>query len=369
MRARLSVILFPLLLLTAVAQAKEVFLPVSGTANNVFFSDARIFNPNDREITIQAFYLPRGNNSNAAEQAVSFTVPSRQMKISDDIVKNLLQRSDVGGIRFVSPDDFVVTQRVYALTTANCGTSPLNPCTLGQFVQGLDLSAATRKGVLLQLKSGEKFRTNVGALNPNAVPATVTWRLYDKNNALVSTGSPVVMPPYATIGPTSISTTFFFNPGTADITDAWVSFDSDQPIFAYGSVVDNGSSDQTYVPASADSGTTPAPPPPPAVKDVGVSAINWQFNVEGASDLAVGDQVRFTIRADSGIHGFRLFSPSGDVLIDLAQVDGVSAVRTITLSGTGTYQYICTRSLCGAGHADMTGSFDVSGAGPTGERY
>lgn len=367
MRARLSVMFFPLLLWTAAAAAKEVFLPVSGTANNVFFSDARIFNPNGREITIQAFYLPRGNNSNAAEQAVSFTVPSRHMRISDDIVKNLLQRSDVGAIRFVSPDDFVVTQRVYALTTSNCGTSPLNPCTLGQFVQGLDLSAATKKGVLLQLKSGQKFRTNVGALNPNAVPATVTWRLYDRNNALVSTGSPIVMPPYATIGPTSISTTFFFNPGTADLSDAWVSFDSDQPIFAYGSVVDNGSSDQTYVPASADSGTTP--PPPPAVKEVGVSAINWQFNVTGATGLAVGDQVRFTIRADSGIHGFRLFSPSGDVLIDLPQVDGVSDVRTITLSSTGTYQYICTRSLCGAGHDDMNGSFSVGAAGVTGGKY
>lgn len=358
MRRRAAVVLFLLIFTTGVF-AKEVFLPVSGTANNVFFSDARIFNPNDREITVQAYYLPRGNNSNAGEQPISFTVPKRQMKISDDIVKNLLLRADVGGIRFVSPDDFVVTQRVYALSTVNCGTGPLNPCTLGQFVQGLDLSAAVKKGVILQLKAGEKFRTNVGALNPNPVPATVTWRLYDKDNKLVSTGAPIVMPPYATIGPTSITTTFFFNPGTADITDAWVSFDSDQPIFAYGSVVDNGSSDQTYIPASGDSGVTPPVEPEPQVKTVNINAINWDFIVTGATGLKAGDRVNFVIRAESGIHGIRLFSPSSDILIDLATVDGVTTERTITLPVAGSYQYICTRTLCGAGHEDMNGAFSV----------
>lgn len=358
MLRRAAVVLF-LLIFTTGAFAKEVFLPVSGTANNVFFSDARIFNPNDKEITVQAYYLPRGNNSNAGEQPISFTVPKRQMKISDDIVKNLLLRADVGGIRFVSPDDFVVTQRVYALSTVNCA-GPLNPCTLGQFVQGLDLSAAVKKGVILQLKAGEKFRTNVGALNPNPVPATVTWRLYDKDNKLVSAGAPVVMPPYATIGPTSITTTFFFNPGTADITDAWVSFDSDQPIFAYGSVVDNGSSDQTYIAASGDSGVTPPVEPEPQVKTVEVNAINWQFILNGTAGLKAGEQVKFVIRAESGIHGFRLFSPSTNILIDLAVVDGVSTERTITLPEGGSYQYVCTRALCGAGHEDMNGAFSVA---------
>ena len=368
MRGRLAVVLFSLMF-TGSLFAKEVFLPVSGTANNVFFSDARIFNPTDHEITIQAYYLPRGNNSNAGEQPISFTVPSRQMKISDDIVKNLLLRADVGGIRFVSADDFVVTQRVYALTNSNCGTSPLNPCTLGQFVQGLDLTAAVRKGVILQLKAGEKFRTNVGALNPNAVSATVTWRLYDKNNGLVSTGTPVVMPPYATIGPTSITSTFFFNPGTADLTDAWVGFDSDQPIFAYGSVVDNGSSDQTYVPASGDSGTTAPPPPPPPAKTVTISAVNWQFGVSGTIGLKEGDEVEFVIRAADGIHGFRLFSPGGAVLIDIPQVDGNTEERTIVLSSPGTYQYLCTRTLCGAGHNDMFGEFIVGEASDPRDDY
>ncbi len=360
MKLRAAIVLFSLIVSGAGVYGKEIFLAVSGTANNVFFSDARIFNPNDRVITIQAFYLPRGNTSNSTEQAVSLTVSPRQMKVFDDIVKNALSRGDVGGIRFVSDDDFVVTQRVYALTTVNCGTSPINPCTLGQFVQGLNLTDALRKGVILQLKSGTKFRTNVGALNPNPVPATVTWRLYDKNSVLVSTGAPIVMPPYATIGPTGLTSAFFFSPGTADLEDAWVSFDSDQPIFAYGSVVDNASNDQTYVPASADSGTTP---PLSQQKTVTISAVNWAFNLTGATGLNQGDSVKFLISAAEGTHGIRIFSPSGQTLIDVTPLGAGVVERVITLSDPGTYAFVCTRSSCGQGHGTMNGDFVVGTSG------
>ena len=62
---------------------------------------------------MQAYYLPRGNGSNAGEQPLTFTVPARQVRIYDDIVTTLLHRGDVGGIRFVSNDDFVgVVERV-----------------------------------------------------------------------------------------------------------------------------------------------------------------------------------------------------------------------------------------------------------------
>lgn len=353
MGVRLTVVLLSLAL-TSSLFAKEVFLAVSGTANNVFFSDARIFNPADKEITIQAYYLPRGNGSNADAQPVSFTVGSRQVRFADDIVKNILQRGDVGGIRFVSPDDFVVTQRVYALTTANCGANSINPCTLGQFVQGLDVSAAIAKGVILQLKSNDKFRTNVGALNPNAVPATVTWRLYDKNNALVSTGTPIVMPPYATIGPTGLTSSFFFNAGTADLSDAWVSFTSDQPIFAYGSVVDNASSDQTYVPASADSGT-PAPPQP-QVKTVTITATSGEFILSGPP-LSRGDQVSFV--ATGAGHGIRLFDPDGNIILTLDPLSNTPTERTITLEKSGNFPYVCTRPTCSPEHSAMFGELAV----------
>ena len=56
---------------------------------------------------------------------------------------------------------------------------------------------------------------------------------------------------------------------TADLSDTWVTFSSDQPLLAYGSVIDNLNSAGTYVAAASDSGGTaysaPAPPAPTAL--------------------------------------------------------------------------------------------------------
>jgi plastocyanin len=346
--------------------AGEVFLPVSGTVNGVFFSDARIFNPTDHEVTIQAYYLPRGNGSNAGEQAVTFTVPSRQVKIYDDIVAALLHRGDVGGIRFVAADDFVVTQRIYALTSANCGASPINPCTLGQFVQGRERTSASNNGVILQLKQNANFRTNVGAVNPNGVAAHVTWRLYDRSSALVATSAaPMEMPPYAVIGPTGIASTVFYDaPATADLSDAWVSFSSDQPILAYGSVVDNGSTDQTFIPSTADSGV-----PGSGAKTVTISAKTWEFTATPSGTLTKGDTVRFILSSTQDTHGFALYDPEGNELIS---VDAMSAgappiERSVVLAANGTYYYFCTFFACGGsylGHTGMGGELPVAEPAP-----
>jgi hypothetical protein len=359
MRMRLAVCVLSMWWCGSTAFALEVFLPASGTANGVFFSDARIFNPSDREIAVQAYYLPRGNHSNAGEQPVSFTVPPRQMKIYDDVVATLLQRTDVGGIRFVSADEFVVTQRVYALTSSNCGASSINPCTLGQFVPGRELATAMTRGVILQLESSPKFRTNLGAVNPNAVAAHVTWRLYDRHNVLVaSSANPMEMPPYAVIGPTIITSPSFFDvPATADLSDAWVSFVSDQPIFAYGSVVDNGSSDQTYVASIRDAGVDGS-----ETKGITVEARTWEFTQKIGGPLKEGDRVRISVSSMEDTHGFALYDPDGNLLFEVSGLDaGAPPVeRTIDLTRDGTYFYVCTVFACGGsymGHSSMYNEF------------
>src|SRR5207247_7321204 len=107
------------------------------------------------------------------------------------------------------------------------------------------------------------FRTNLGAVNPNAVAANVTWRLFDKNNAQVGGPKTQVMPPFAVIAPTSVLSFADNPPSSADLTDAWVSFESDQPLFAYASIVDNSpSADGTLIPAYEDTGVAPQQPPP-----------------------------------------------------------------------------------------------------------
>lgn len=345
-----------LLLVTTVGLAKDVYLSVGGSVG-VFRTDLRIFNPSQtKDISVQAYLLKTGNADNSAVAAKTITVGKRQMVVYDDVVTSLFNDGGLAAIRLKSDDEFVATQRIYA--QASNGT-------LGQFVPGLDVTGGAKKnGVLIQLKSNGSFRTNIGAVNPNAAAANVTWRLYDRNNNLVATGSPIVMPPYAVIGPTNMASTFFFNPGNADLSDSWVSYTSDQPIFAYASVVDNGTTDPTFITMSED--TSPPATPTPTAKVFSVELRSGSITLTpAASGLRAGDTVTFRIRAIDVTHGFQLSTPAGEAVVAAASYSPSAGTieRTFTLQVQGTYTYFCTIPTCSSGHDGMIGTFDVETPG------
>lgn len=347
MRVRIGLALL-LSLVASTAFAKDVYLSIGGEVGN-FFTDARIFNPSfDKDIVVSARYL-QNNQDNSGVAPVTINVPRRTMLVLDNVVSFVFHSGGIGAIRLTSDDDFVATQRIYARVETNK--------TLGQFVPGLDLTTALKKGVLIQLKQNTTtdsgtFRTNLGGVNPNAVVANVTLKLYDKNNAVVETKT-FAFQPFGVLTPQRVD--LFFG-GTHDLSDAWVSYDSDQPVFLYGSIVDNGSTDPTFIPASADSGT--APPPPP-VRTVTIVASDFKFTTGGASGLAAGDQVKFVLTASEGEHGLQLVSPAGVKLIDIAHLSTSPTERTITLPQAGTYFFFCTFTECGTGHTNMNSEFTV----------
>jgi len=252
--------------------ANEIVIPIAGSVG-VFRSDLRIFNPSQtKDLQVLAWYLPTGNVSNIGAQPFNFIVPKRHMASYNDVVSSLFHATGLGGILLASTEEFVATQRIYATSTTAC-SSAVNPCTLGQFIIGVDSESAQKNGVLVQLSSPSTStpasRTNIGALNTTNSTANVTWRVYDSANTLVGTAKTIPMPPYAVIGPADIRTFGTSIPPTADLSDAWVSFTSDQPILAYASVVDNGSTDQTYIPAAVDTDPLPPTTPPPGLNLTG----------------------------------------------------------------------------------------------------
>lgn len=374
MRLRL-VWLAVVLSIVPAAFAKDVYLSIGGSVG-VFRTDARIFNPSQtKDIQIQAYYLPVGNVDNSAVQPTTITVPKRSQVVYDDVVTSLFHSSGLGAIRLTSADDFVATQRIYAGVTNNASSTPcsnsVNPCTLGQFLSGVEVSNAKKNGVLIQIKSNANFRTNVGLVNPNGTAANVSWKLYDKNNALISgalTGLPSPVAPFGVIAPSNIATQ------GVDLSDAWIGYTSDQPIVAYASVVDNGSTDQTYIPAENDSDPPTASTPTAKVINVTLSSFQIAFSPQ-PTGLRVGDQVTFKVSANvAGLHGFRLTVPDGSA--DLVQDRGpYPAGQTFTYNVTipmeGTYFYTCTNPTCGTpGHESMAGTFDVGqGTDTGGPRY
>ena len=340
---RLSKALFlGLLLFATPVFAIDRWILISGTVSN-FHTDARLFNPAfDKNITVTAtFYATDGS----AAQTATVTVPRRQMKILDDVTSQLFSTSKLGAILFTSGDSFEASSRIYALTPAG---------TLGQFGPGTPPTLAKTKGALLQLKStGSSFHTNIGVVNPNGATANVTWTLYDKNSAIVSSKSTPIGP-LATLAPTNLAGGFFFDPKSADLSDAWVSFSSDQPILAYASVIDNGTQDQTFIPAVDDAGV--APVTPPATKEFDVTLQNFQIAISpDPSTLKVGDTAVFHIRLINGSHVFQMMGPTGSVVVP----NTAAGDRTFTLTAIGTYTYFCNNSLCGSGHGNMIGDFTV----------
>jgi hypothetical protein len=338
-----------------------VFLSIAGTVGN-FRTDARIFNPSaSKDITIQAYFLPVGLVNNSGVQPVNITIPKRSMKVLDDIVAGVFNASGIGAIRLSCPDDFVATSRIYAQTAQG---------TLGQFVQGLEASSGVKNGVLIQMKSNTAFRTNIGASNPNNVTANVTWYLYDKNNALIGTGKTEAMPPYGVLGPTNV-TGYFAT--TADLSDAWVAYISDQPIFAYVSVLDSVTTDPTYIPALLDSGSSPpAPTGGTPTRIFTVTEKNFQIDISPVpDDLAVGDVVQFNITTRDATHGFSLVGPGNQVLIEsiLLPPNQPAVSKTFTVQKKGTHVYFCTNTVCGEGHGSMSGTFDVGESTHIGPGY
>src|ERR1051325_4067246 len=173
--------------LAALGFSKDVFLSIGGTVGNggvgSFRTDLRIFNPSStKDIQIQAYFLPTGGGDNSGAQPKTTTVHPRQMAVYDDAITTLFSDTRLGGIRLSSADDFVATQKIYSVAANG---------TLGQFLPGIDSATAKKNGLLLQIKANGSngqagtFRTNIGILNPNNATANTTWRLYDKNNALV----------------------------------------------------------------------------------------------------------------------------------------------------------------------------------------
>lgn len=336
--------------LAATAFSKDVFLSIGGSVG-AFRTDMRLFNPSTtKDIQIQAYLLPIGGGDNSGVQPKTITVPKRQQMVFDDVVSSLFQSSGLAAIRLSSTDDFVATQRIYAGTSTG---------TLGQFVGGVDSASAKKNGVLIQLKSGAAFRTNIGMVNPNAAAATTTWRLYDKNNAVIGVPKAVTLPPYAVISPQEMRG-YLGAPAGADLSDAWVSYTSDQPIVAYASVVDNGTTDPTYIPASEDTGATTTTPPAPTNKVLNVVAHNFQITVTGADSLVVGDTVTVHVQILDGPHGFALVDPSLNNAIPAhdATPPGTTFEETFVVTKTGTYSYFCTNSACGA-HTGMFGTFTI----------
>jgi hypothetical protein len=95
--------------------------------------------------------------------------------------------------------------------------------------------------------------------HPQRVAATVIPRLYAANGTFLKEGPPVNVPAMSMVQ-IAFAPMFLTTP---NLGDGFATFESDQPVFTYASIVDNQSSDQYFVPGVDDKeGVTPLPSSP-----------------------------------------------------------------------------------------------------------
>ena len=347
------------LLLAATVSAKNMYIPISANApganNTLFRTDVRIYNPNDRQIAVTLHFLPRGaDGSNISGRR--FDIPARQMMVLNNVIEAIggFPPPITGAIRFDSDDtgtsgpDFHATSRTYTDSP-----NPAAPGTFGQFIPALEANQAKRRVVVLQLANSSNlaagFRSNVGAMNPNREAAMVTPTLFAANGTTIKTGAAFTVPAMSVIQQ-SLSDMFATNP--LDFADGFVVFDSSVPIFGYGSVVDNRSSDQIFVLGAEATGETNTPAPTEKSIDVGPGLVFSPANVT----IKAGDTVKWEFRGGVPHSTTSDLTAGPEVWDSGVRTDGAFSR---TFHTPGSYKYHCTvHSFPGAN--GMNGTITVT---------
>ena len=126
---------------------------------------------------------------------------------------------------------------------------------------------------------------------------------------------------------------------------------ADQAVFAYGSVVDNGTTDPTFIPASEDTGVATQTQPPSAktvIVGPGFSFTPAELNI------SVGDTVTWQFKST---HTTTSDSSSSEAWDSGTKGDG--ATFTHTFDTAGTFAYHCALHSVSGG-TGMNGTINVN---------
>lgn len=247
----------------ATAASADVVIPSSvfrrGAGGAEFRSDVRVFNPTAAPVNYTPVLYDQvtGQTFTAALQ----TIPGRTQQSFDNIVGSLFGRTldngSFGPIRFQTSGTILVSSSVNNYNA--CGNGSVS----GQWLPGLDATAALKTGTLVQLASSVDlaagYRTNVVFTNPGPADANVRAKVRRGDGTLLSDATIPTLGPdgFTQIG--NWGSPFSGVAGTND-TNLWLEFTSDQPVISFASVINNASGDPFAIVMTAEPNvSSPAP--------------------------------------------------------------------------------------------------------------
>jgi plastocyanin len=346
--------------LAAAGDSSRITLPAAASivGGAPFFSDVRVFNTSyTSTIAVTATYRCfLGSCPTHAPQLDFMLAPRESKAFNDMIAAAFLAPNSAGGVEFGvdsggTVDDIAVTSRLYS-------TAPT--ATVGMFIPGAASSAAHPLTFLEQIANsgpGAGFRTNVGAFNAGDTGVTATFSVFNGGVLLGSQDRQI--PPHSGVQINSIFSAI--NQASVATDNAVVVVKASGDLFTYAAVIDNNTSDPSFVAGAEDKPAPPGFPPPPtatpvpaptptpaartAIVSVGQGGMNFVDQNSGSSTttIQVGDTVRWNWAG--GFHSTTSGTCSGSNCHPDGQWDsGAGSGMTFNFRFTqaGTYDYFCT---------------------------
>ncbi|MGZ8854282.1 MAG: hypothetical protein ACXW2X_12880, partial [Thermoanaerobaculia bacterium] len=203
-------------------------------------TDLRIYNAGSASQTADLAFYPENNG---LPFFATLQIEPGQVKVVDNVLQSLFFTHDTGGavqITTASDTELVVTGRTFNQTSEG---------TLGQFIRGVtaaDGITQTGKALnILQVEDSVRFRTNVGVSEMTGKPATVEISLVLPDSKV----TPTISVPLAANEFRQFSVSQF---GLGNVYNARLSVKvvgGDGTVTAYGSVIDQITTDPTFVAA------------------------------------------------------------------------------------------------------------------------
>ena len=208
---------------------------LAGQAGSQFYSDVGVLNRSSSTASIELRYYRSGSVYTKSD-----TVGGNDQRIFVDVVTQIGQ-SDKGALEVRSNQPLTVTSRTY--------NKKPDGSTFGQFYDGYTVDQGLSSGqsaVVPQLTENAAYRANIGLLNMGTSSASALITLYDGSGSQIAAYTVSLAPgeskqenqPFKTkAGQTSMSAGY-----------ALVSVTSGSGVLAFGSVLDNVTSDPTTMP-------------------------------------------------------------------------------------------------------------------------
>jgi PKD repeat protein len=221
-------------------QGSELTIPAVGRApgagGTFWRSDVTFFNPGLTTLTLSLRYLASGqDNRDAVAQSV--TIQSSRTVVLSDITQYFGVTSGSGALRvsWSGPSGPIVTSRTY--TTADGG---------GTYGQSIDpVTSFGNDSFVPGLRSDSSFRSNVGFVNGGDSIMAVTVTLLSDNGGVLGT-TQIALNPRSQVQYAVGALLPAANTPRAGTLTLLAHTDGPPNLFAYGSIIDNGSGDPVF---------------------------------------------------------------------------------------------------------------------------